>query len=100
MNSLNRVSADRLNALDASLEGLIKSCKCMQPRVEADSQEATEDIQQKVNHLRGENESLRDELSTANSKLGVLITEFGGNFWWRQRSSTNPARRDQKRWIR
>lgn len=80
MNSLNRVSSDRFNALDASLEGLIKSYKCMQPRIEAESQEAPEDIQQKMNHLRGENESLRDELSTANSKLGVLINEFGEIF--------------------
>lgn len=80
MNSLNRVSSDRFNALDASLEGLIKSYKCMQPRIEAESQEATEDIQQKMNHLRGENETLRDELSTANSKLGDLVAEFGEIF--------------------
>jgi predicted nuclease with TOPRIM domain len=80
MNILYRVSADRFNALDASLEGLIKSYKCMQPRIEADSQETAEEIQQKFNHLRDENESLRDELSTANGKLGDLITEFGEIF--------------------
>jgi len=80
MNILYRVSADRFNALDGSLEGLIKSYKCMQPRVEVDSQETTKEIQQKINHLRGENDSLRDELSTANGKLGDLITEFGEIF--------------------
>ena len=80
MNILYRVCADRFNALDASLEDLIKSYKCMQPRVEVDSQETTEEIRQKINHLRGENESLRDELATANGKLGDLISEFGEIF--------------------
>ena len=80
MNILNRVSADRFNALDAALESLIKSYKCMQPRIEAESSEATGEIQQKVDYLLGENETLRDELSTANSKLGDLINEFGEIF--------------------
>jgi hypothetical protein len=80
VNILNRVSADRFIALEASLEGLIKSYKCMQPRVESDSNETSEEIQLKINHLLGENESLRDELSTANSKLGDLINEFGEIF--------------------
>ena len=80
VHALRRVSAERIKALDASLEGLVKSYKCMQPRAESDSPETAEAIQARIEGLQGENESLRDELSVANSKLGDLISEFGEIF--------------------
>ncbi len=62
-----------------SLDKLIKSYKCLQPRVEVPPLEEPEVVQE-ITTLRGENEMLRSDLSVAQNKLGDLITEFGEIF--------------------
>ena len=79
VESLSRGGRARINALDMSLDKLIKSYKCMQPRVEILPPEESEVVQE-ITTLRGENELLRSDLSVAHDKLSDMITEFGEIF--------------------
>jgi hypothetical protein len=79
VESLSRGGRARINALDMSLDKLIKSYKCMQPRIEIPSPEESEVVQE-ITTLRGENELLRNDLSVAQDKLSDMITEFGEIF--------------------
>ena len=79
VESLSGGSRARINALDISLDKLIKSYKCMQPRVEIPPPEESEVVQE-ITTLRGENDMLRDDLSVAQNKISDLITEFGEIF--------------------
>lgn len=79
VESLSRGGRARINALDMSLDKLIKSYKCMQPRVEIPPPEESEVVQE-ITKLRGENELLRNDLSVAQDKLSDMITEFGEIF--------------------
>ncbi|MCP4984053.1 MAG: hypothetical protein GY935_26565 [Gammaproteobacteria bacterium] len=76
VDSLNRGSRPQIVALDTSMEELIKSYKCMRPRTETDSEDAV----QEITVLRGENETLRNELVVAKNELNDLIAEFGEIF--------------------
>jgi len=79
VESLSRGGRAEINTLDMSLDKLIKSYKCLQPRVEVPPLEEPEVVQE-ITTLRGENEMLRSDLSVAQNKLGDLITEFGEIF--------------------
>ncbi len=79
VESLYRGGSSQITTLDMSLDKLIKSYKCLQPRVETTSREELEAVQE-ITTLRGENETLRTDLSVAQNKLGDLITEFGEIF--------------------
>lgn len=79
LESLSRGGRAQINTLDMSLDKLIKSYKCLQPRVEVPPLEEPEVVQE-ITTLRGENEMLRSDLSVAQNKLGDLITEFGEIF--------------------
>lgn len=84
VESLSRGSRARINALDRSLDKLIKSYKCMQPGVEIPPPQESEVVQE-ITTLRSENELLRNDLSVAQDKLSDMITEFWRNFRWWQR---------------
>jgi len=79
VESLSRSGRTRINALDRSLDKLIKSYKCMQPRVEIPPPEESEVVQE-ITTLRGENKLLRSDLSVAQDKLSDMIAEFGEIF--------------------
>ena len=79
IESLSRGGRARINTLDMSLDKLIKSYKCLQPRVEIPPLEQPEVVQE-ITTLRGENKMLRSDLSVAQNKLGDLIAEFGEIF--------------------
>jgi hypothetical protein len=79
VESLSRGGRAQINTLDMSLDKLIKSYKCLQPRVEVPHLEEPEVVQE-ITKLRGENEMLRSDLCVAQNKLGDLITEFGEIF--------------------
>ncbi len=79
VESLSRRGSARINALDMSLDKLIKSYKCLLPRVEILPPEESEVVQE-ITTLRGENELLRSDLSVAQDKLSDMITEFGEIF--------------------
>jgi hypothetical protein len=79
VESLSRGGRAQFNTLDMSLDKLIKSYKCLQPRVEISPLEEPEVVQE-ITTLRGENEMLRSDLSIAQNKLGDLVTEFGEIF--------------------
>lgn len=68
-----------IDGLDAALEQVIESYKCMQPRIEEHGAEAPRD-EQEVGMLRHENEELRGELSQARDSLNDMIAEFGNMF--------------------
>ena len=65
--ALSRRGYARLASIDTSLDKLIESYKCLQPRAQVIPRE-TSAIRQEINTLRGENETLRDELSVAQTK--------------------------------
>lgn len=79
VESLCRGSRAQITTLDMSLDKLINSYKCLQPRVETAPREEQEAVQE-ITTLRGENETLRTDLTVAQNKLGDLITEFGEIF--------------------
>jgi hypothetical protein len=79
IESLYRGGRAQISTLDMSLDKLIKSYKCMQPRVETSPLEQPEVVQE-MTTLRGANESLRNDLSVAQNKISDLITEFGEIF--------------------
>lgn len=79
IESLYRGGRAQINTLDRSLDKLIKSYKCMQPRVEIPPLEQAEVVEE-MTTLRGENEMLRNDLSVAQNKVSDLITEFGEIF--------------------
>ncbi len=79
VESLYRHRRAQITSLDLSLDKLIKSYKCLQPRVETTPREELEAVQE-ITTLRGENETLRTDLLVAQNKLGDLITEFGEIF--------------------
>ncbi len=79
IDCLYRGGRAKIKALDMSLDKLIKSYKCMQPRVEIPLLEQPEVVQEMAT-LRGENDMLRDDLSAAQNKVSDLITEFGEIF--------------------
>lgn len=77
--ALSRRGYARLASIDTSLDKLIESYKCLQPRAQVIPRE-TSATRQEINTLRGENETLRDELSVAQTKLNDTITEFADMF--------------------
>ena len=77
--SLYRGGRAQLNTMDTVLDKLIESYKCLQPRSESTLPEELEAVQEIVS-LRGENETLRSELSVAKNKLSDTISEFGDMF--------------------
>lgn len=77
--SLEHGKGTHIGTLDAALEGLIESYKCLQPRVEKKSP-WDEEKQQEIAGLRSENDELRGELSAANNRLNDMIAEFGNMF--------------------
>ena len=79
IDCLYRGSNAEMTTLDQSLDKMIESYKCLQPRVAVAPQQAEETVQE-ITTLRGENEVLRSELSVAKDKLSDLITEFGEIF--------------------
>ena len=79
INSLYRGKVSQIGALDAELDKLIESYKCLLPRVEESASELT-DATQEVTALRGENERLRSELVLVKNKMSDMISEFGNMF--------------------
>ncbi len=79
IESLYRGRRAQITTLDKPLDKLIKSYKCLQPRVEITPPEEPEAVQE-IATLRGENETLRTDLTVAQNKLGDLISEFGEIF--------------------
>jgi hypothetical protein len=79
VDSLYQGDHAQLSTLEAALDELIGSYKCIQPRSEESSREELEAARE-LKSLRGENETLRDELSLARNKLSDTITEFGDMF--------------------
>ncbi len=79
IDCLYRGGKAQIKTLDMSLDKLIKSYKCMQPRVEIPPLEQPEVVQE-MTTLRGENDMLRGDLSVAQNKISDLITEFGEIF--------------------
>ena len=79
IESLYRGDKTQFRTLDMSLDKLIKSYKCMQPRVEIPPLEQPEVVQE-ITTLRDENEMLRGDLSVAQGRVSDLITEFGEIF--------------------
>ncbi len=77
--SLKRGKSAHIETLDAALDRLIESYKCLQPRAEKALPE-DEEKQQEIASLLSENDELRDELSAANNKLNDMIAEFGNMF--------------------
>lgn len=77
--SLQKGKAAHIGALDAALEQVIESYKCLQPRVEESGPDAQQD-QQEISTLRNENDELRSELSLAKNSLSDMIAEFGNMF--------------------
>ncbi len=77
--SLHRGKSVHLGSLDAALDKLIESYKCLQPRVEEAKPEAQEKLQE-ISMLRDENDELRSELSVAKNNLSDTIAEFGNMF--------------------
>lgn len=78
-DALARGDYTRLATIDTSLDKLIESYKCLLPHEQAIPREEPE-VMQEINTLRGENETLRDELSVAKNKLNDTITEFADMF--------------------
>ncbi|MBT8433554.1 MAG: hypothetical protein KJN95_02750 [Gammaproteobacteria bacterium] len=76
---LYRGDKAQIKTLDMSLDKLIKSYKCMQPKVEIPPLEQPEVVQE-ITTLRGENDMLKGDLSIAQNKISDLITEFGEIF--------------------
>ncbi len=79
LNCFYRGGSAEFNTLDTSLDTLVKSFKCLQPRVETTTQEKPAAVQE-IETLRSDNETLRCELSVANNKLSDMIVEFGEIF--------------------
>lgn len=79
VDSLYQGDHTQLSTFEAALDELIESYKCLQSRSKAIPREQLEATQELVS-LRGENETLRDELSVARNKLSDAIAEFGDMF--------------------
>jgi len=79
VDSLYQGDHAQIPTFEAALDELIESYKCLQPRSKAIPPEQLEATQELV-YLRGENETLRDELSVARNKLSNTIAEFGDMF--------------------
>jgi hypothetical protein len=79
INGLYRGKVSQIGALDAELDKLIESYKCLLPRVEESASEVT-DATREVTVLRGENERLRSELVLVKNKMSGMISEFGNMF--------------------
>ncbi len=79
VTSLQKGKAAHIGGLDAALEQVIDSYKCLQPRVEEPGPDAQQD-EQEIGTLRSENDELRSELSLAKNSLSDMIAEFGNMF--------------------
>jgi len=77
--SLQRARSEHISALDAALDKLIESYKCLQPRLQ-DGTPGDEVRLEEIESLRSENDELRSELSAADSKLSDMLAEFGNLF--------------------
>ena len=79
VEALREGKQGQIGKLDAALDKLIESYKCLQPRAEQD-QSSYEQTLQQVEMLRGENDELRSELSLAKNNLSDMLAEFGNMF--------------------
>lgn len=79
VDSLYQGGHAQLSTFEAALDELIESYKCIQPGSKECSREELEAARE-LDSLRGENETLRDELSVARNKLSDTIAEFGDMF--------------------
>ncbi len=77
--SLYRSGRAQFNALGTAMDKLVESYRCLQPRSEPASEKELEAVQESAT-LRGENETLRNELSAANKKMNDMMSEFGDMF--------------------
>ena len=79
VEALREGKQGQIGKLDAALDKLIESYKCLQPRAEQD-QASYEQARQQIETLRGENDELRSELSLAKNNLSDMLAEFGNMF--------------------
>jgi len=77
--SLRHGKTEHIAALDAALDRVIESYKCLQPRAETQHPEARQNLRE-ITELRGQNDALRSELSLAEARLSDMIAEFGSMF--------------------